>query len=245
MEYKDINYDEYADMYSIYRNASQRAVSHILECLENKEHNSILEIGSGTADHLYALSKKLVTTYACGFDKSEKMINEGRLKNPGLNLTVADALSGFPYIDQSFDFAYSINVIHYINDLTYYFKEAYRVLKDNGIILTISTSTDEMKKYLLKYFSEFGRNQAKSEELFESIKTAMLSAGFKNINITSTDYHYKLSESDLGYIENKTAAWSRLLSQECFEKGLVLMKEDAKRNMCGASEYFLYFWGTK
>jgi Methylase involved in ubiquinone/menaquinone biosynthesis len=245
MEYKNVNYDEYADKYSIYRNASPRAVSHILQKLNEKDIDRVLEIGSGTADHLYALAKGLRTINAYGFDKSEKMILEGNIKNPGLNLIVADALTTFPYTNDSFDFAYSINVIHYMTDLLHYFREAYRVLKNDGIILTVTTSTDEMKKYLQKYFSEFGRDETKSDVFFEKIKSAMESAGFINMNVTSTNYQYKLSESDLGYIENKTVAWSRLLSQECYENGLALMREDAKNDKCEASEYFLYFWGLK
>lgn len=245
MEYVDINYDEYADKYSVYRNASPRVVSHILKKINNRHIDDLLEIGSGTADYLYDLAKSLGTSSAYGFDKSEKMIQEGNVKNPGLNLTVADALNTFPYLNDSFDFAFSINVIHYITDLFHYFKEAYRVLKNNGIILTVTASTEEMKKYLLKYFSEFGRDEAKSSDLFDRIKSAMGSAGFKSINVTSTNYQFKLAESDLGYIENKTAAWSRLLSQECFEKGLDLMREDIKKDKCEGSEYYLYFWGIK
>lgn len=245
MEYRNINYNEYADKYSIYRNASPRAVSHVVEKLNNKILNKVVEIGCGTADHLYALTKSLGITTAYGFDKSEKMIQQGNDKNPGLNLIVGDALSTFPFSNDYFDFAYSINVIHYITDLFHYFREAYRVLNNNGIVLTITTSTDEMKKYLLKYFSEFGKDDIKSNELFDNIKLTMKSAGFKDINVTSTNFKFKLHESDLGFIENRTAAWSRLLSQECFEKGLALLKEDAKNDTCNVSEYFLYFWGTK
>lgn len=102
-----------------------------------------------------------------------------------------------------------------------------------------------MKKYLSKYFREFGRDDVKSIELFDKIKLAMKSEGFEDIYDTTTNFEYKLHESDLGFIENKTAAWSRLLSQECFEEGLAHMKEDAKSGSCYASEYFLYIWGTK
>lgn len=245
MGYLNINYNDYADKYSKYRNSSPRIIKHILEELSDRSIHRILEIGCGTADHLFDLARNYKTESAYGFDKSGKMVREGNLKNPGLNLTVADALAKFPYKSDFFDFAYSVNVIHYITNLTHYFAEAYRVLKNNGVVLTVTTSTDEMKKYLLKYFPEFGQDETKSSILLNNIRCAMEGNGFKNINVSYTNFSYKMSVSDLAYIENKTAAWSRLLSQKCFEKGIVLMREDAKKGICDGSENFVYLWGSK
>ncbi len=245
MEYKNIVYDEYADKYSMFRNASPIVVTHICENIGDNATNRILEIGSGTADHLFALTKRLDIHKAYGFDKSEGMIREGEIKNPGLQLTVADALSSFPYCNDYFDFAYSVNVIHYISDLNHYFEEAYRILKHGGLILTVTASTEEMKKYLLKYFSEFGKDETKTTEKLDNIKHAMNESGFKDIHVSSTNHLYKMTVTDVDAIENKATGWSRLLSQECFEKGIKHMKEALKNSICESSEYFLYFWGTK
>lgn len=244
MEYKDINYNGCADIYSTHRNASERAIKHIIENLQNKEISTMLEIGCGTADHLYELRKHFHNN-AFGFDKSIKMLNEGNIKNPGLELKNFDAMNKFEYQNNFFDFAFSINVIHYISNLQHYFNETYRVLKDNGIVLTISASNEEMKKDLQKYFPEFGQNSVRSDLMFEEIKKAMKYAGFRDINTTYTNYAFNIDENFLMSIENKACAWTKLLSNECFESGFKQMREDVKNCDCKGNEYFVYIWGSK
>jgi len=131
-----INYNQIAKDYATFRNASQRAVSHISETVKSKDCGKILEIGCGTADHIYEINKVLMTD-AYGFDGSSEMIREASQKNPGIKLCVSDINNEFPYSNNYLDFAYSINVIHYINDLKHYFDESYRIFKINGIISTI------------------------------------------------------------------------------------------------------------
>jgi ubiquinone/menaquinone biosynthesis C-methylase UbiE len=244
MEYNKINYNEYADKYSIYRNASERVVNHIIDNLTDEEISTMLEIGCGTADHLYEL-KNYFRNYAYGFDRSIEMLKQAGLKNPGLNLLNSDIMSKFPYESDFFDFAFSINVIHYIADLRHYYNEAHRVLKKNGLVLTISASTEEMKKYLLKYFSEFGQNSEKSESMFEMIKQSMKLAGFKDINVTYTNYTYKMTENHIMPLKNKAYAWTRLLSEQCLQNGLRKMKKDIEKDRCEGNEYYVYIWGRK
>lgn len=244
MEYKNINYDEYADKYSAHRNASERVINHIIENLHDKKISNMLEIGCGTADHLYKL-KSYFHNNAFGFDRSDQMLEEGMRKNPGLKLINSDIMDKFKYGDNFFDFAFSINVIHYISDLQHYFKEAYRVLNDQGIVLTITTSSEELKKSMLKYFPEVEKNTVKSEAMFESIKNEMKRAGFKDINVSYTNYTFAMDENYLMSIENKACAWTRLLSNECFESGVRLMKEDMENGNCEGNENFIYIWGNK
>lgn len=244
MGYNKINYNEYADKYSVYRSASDRAINHIIENLIGKDIFTMLEIGCGTADHLYEL-KNYFKSHAFGFDRSIEMLKQAETKNPGLNLVNSDIMSIFPYESDFFDFAFSINVIHYITDLQHYYNEVYRVLKSDGWALTISASTDEMKKYLLKYFCEFGQNAEKSESMFETIKQSMKLAGFKEIKVSYTNYTYKMTENHLMSIKNKACAWSRLLSEHCLQTGLKMMKEDIDKDQCEGNEYFVYIWGRK
>lgn len=78
-----IDYDEFAKDYSIHRNASKRVIMHIIGKLRDFNIGDFLEIGCGTADHLYAL-KRLMRKEAYGFDRPREMIREGRQKIPGL-----------------------------------------------------------------------------------------------------------------------------------------------------------------
>jgi ubiquinone/menaquinone biosynthesis C-methylase UbiE len=244
MKYKDINYNEFADKYSVHRNASERIINHILETLKGKEISTMLEIGCGTADHLFEL-KKHFQSRAFGFDRSIEMLNEGNIKNPGLELKKCDIMDRFDYENSLFDFIFSVNVIHYVSDLKHYFSEAYRVMDNGGTVLTVTTSTEEMKKDLQRYFPEFGKDSAKSQLIFEEIGKAMEYAGFKNLKITCTDQPFAVDDKFLLSIENKACAWTKMLSNECFESGLRRMREDSDNGDCIFNEHYVYIWGNK
>lgn len=244
MNYKKINYNEYATQYSLHRNASSRVVEHIMDRLEDYKISKVLEVGCGTADHLFVL-KENIGFEAHGFDKSTEMMKAGQQKNPGLHLTEGDANNAFPYVEGTFDLVFSINVIHYIENLENYFKEAFRVADGHGVVLTIIANRDKMKKSMGKYFPEMNKDIQSTDSFIEQISSNMKNAGFEDIRITNTDYDYNMKEADLDAFKNKVFAWVRLLPQECYSQGISLMEEDFRQGKCLGSENFTYIWGFK
>ncbi|OGO77970.1 MAG: hypothetical protein A2Y23_04475, partial [Clostridiales bacterium GWB2_37_7] len=239
-----INYNEYASSYSALRSASSRVIEHIVDRLGESYVSKVLEIGCGTADYLYVLKENLGFE-AYGFDKSTEMLKEGMLKHLGLFLVNADANERFPFDDSMFDFTFSINVIHYIDDLDQYFKEAYRVMKPEGTMLTIIANIDKMKETVSKYFPEFEGNKKTSSIFVEEVIDCMKNSGFDDIRTTKTDYTYNMRVQDMEPIKKKVFAWVRLLSEGCFEKGIEQMTEDINNGKGTGSENYIYIWGHK
>lgn len=244
MDYKKINYNEYAKQYSLHRTASSRVVEHVMDRLEDYKISKVLEVGCGTADHLFVL-KENIGFEAHGFDKSTEMLKAGEQKNPGLHLAEGDANNTFPYEDGTFDLVFSINVIHYIENLENYFKEALRVTDEHGVVLTIIANRDKMKKSMGKYFSEMNHNIQSTDSFIEQISSNMKQAGFEDIRVTNTDYDYNMKATDLDAFKNKVFAWVRLLPEECYRQGIALMEEDVRQGKCLGSENFTYIWGFK
>lgn len=240
-----VDYDQIAKNYSTHRNASERVVQYIIDRLQNVNVEKILEIGCGTVDHLYALNQ-LIKREAYGFDKSSEMVLEGKRKNPGLNLKVGDADSDFPYENDYFGFAFSVNVIHYIKDLHYYFSESYRVLGNKGTILTVTDSGKDIRKRTMsKYFPESMENELKRYPSIEKIINEIEKVGFRKIETTHTDYTYQITEKELEKFKNKAYSALRLISKDCFEKGISKMTEDVKKGKCEGNELYTYVWGAK
>lgn len=244
MDYRRINYDEYANLYSQYRNASKRVISNIVVNTKDVDIKNALEIGCGTADYLFVL-KQMMKFEGYGFDRSMEMLKEASVKNPGLILISGNADDIFPYENSKFDLEFSINVIHYIDNLEQYFKEAYRTLNNNGLMLTATVSIDEMKENINRYFPEFGLDNIKSKGLIERIVQVMNDVGFEDVYITKSDYEYKMSNEDLMPFENKAFAWLKLLSDEGFSKGIELMRRDVSKGSCIGSENYTYIWGRR
>ncbi len=82
-----IDYNRIAESYTENRAASRQVIGQILGQLNGQVCRSLLEIGCGTADHLYVLSKA-ITCRATGFDRSTGMIRQAQKKNAGLDLSL-------------------------------------------------------------------------------------------------------------------------------------------------------------
>ena len=241
----NVNYDSISENYSIHRNASPTVVNHILEKVKNKNIKKILEIGCGTADYLYALTQQL-NSDSYGFDNSENMINEANSKNPGLNLSINDLDSVFNYEDDFFDLVYSIDVIHYVEDLNHYFKECLRVLNRSGIIVTITDSQEDLEnRTITKYFPESLEIEKKRYSSVYKIVKNMKDNSLKKIEITHTEREYKMDEKTFKKFKNKAFSAIRLVSEENFKKGIQRIEEDIKNNKCLVKELYTYIWGIK
>lgn len=244
MNYK-INYDELAQNYSIYRNACPRIITHILNELNKINISNMLEIGCGTADHLYCL-KEILKNEAYGFDNSINMIKKGKQKNPGLNLSLSDVEEKFPYENNYLNFAFSINVIHYIKDLNHYFKETYRVLKNGGIILTVTDSEEDIcNRTMSKYFGESIDIELRRYPAISNIIKEMEKVGFKEIKTTHTNHKYKIDKTELEKFKKKAFSSIRLISSECFEEGIKRMEKEVKKGICKGNENYTYVWSIK
>ncbi|MBI4244339.1 MAG: class I SAM-dependent methyltransferase, partial [Planctomycetes bacterium] len=80
----------------------------------------VLDIGGGETDY---------TGY---FGKEAKVISMDINPDAGPKV-VCDATRPLPFMDNSFDYAFSMNVIEHIKDPDTYLKESQRVLKTGGI----------------------------------------------------------------------------------------------------------------
>ena len=241
----NIDYDNISKDYSMYRNASSTVVNHVLEKIKNKNIKKVLEVGCGTADYLYALTQQIKCD-SYGFDNSESMINEANKKNPGLNLSVDDLHNSFDYNDNFFDLVFSIDVIHYVKDLDHYFEECGKVLNENGIVLTVTDSEEDLKnRTITKYFPESLEIEKKRYPGINKIIENMKNKGFKEIDITHTEREYQMDDKKFQKFKNKAFSSVRLLSEKSFERGIKKIEKDLEKNECFVKELYTYIWGIK
>ncbi len=240
-----INYDTIAEVYGKYRNVDERIIFHILSRIKQEKTGRILEIGCGTADHLHSLSQFLGDK-GYGFDRSKEMISTGNKKNPGLTLMVSDIENTFPYGSDSFRFAFSVNVIHYIEDLKHYYTECHNTLENNGMLLTVTDSEEDIKNRMMaKYFPETVNIEMTRYHPIDKLVSEMEKAGFSDTEITHTSHKFDMTENDLQPYINKAYSAIRLVSTECFENGIQDMIKDVRNGTCKGNENYTYVWGRK
>ncbi|MEI3605748.1 class I SAM-dependent methyltransferase [Pseudogracilibacillus sp. SE30717A] len=117
-----------SDVYDDKLHFVSRLGKGILELLQPKEGEEILDLGCGTGD----LSKEIAKTGAVvtGIDASSEMIKKARVKFSGLNFHVADAVDYRR--EEKFDAVFSNAALHWMKQSEKVVKTIEQVLKPNG-----------------------------------------------------------------------------------------------------------------
>lgn len=100
-------------------------------------------------------------------------------------MKVGDVGNKFPYENDYFNFVFSVNVLHYIKDLYHCFSESYRILRDRGIILTVTDSEEDIRnRAMSKYFPESVENDLRKYPSIKIIVDEIKKVRFRDIGIT-------------------------------------------------------------
>ncbi len=239
------DHDAIARLYAACRDVSPAVVDHLAERLTSPAISSILEMGCGTADYLAAL---LAKTNACGFgfDKSSKMLEQGRRKHPGAALVRADAEGRFPFQAGSFDACFSVNLIHYVTDLPAFFAEVYRVARPEAVVVTVTDSEEDIhRRTISEYFPQSVPLELDRYPAISEVRRAMEAAGWTGAHVTHTERTFPLDRPVLERFERKAYSALRLIPQSAFEAGIARLKNDLATGGAMVRELYTYVWGRK
>jgi malonyl-CoA O-methyltransferase len=129
-------YNEWSHTYDTDRNLTRDLDGQILrEELADLHFKSILEIGCGTGKNTAFLAQIGARLHALDF--SEGMIEKarGKVKADHVRFSIADLTQRWPCEDQAYDLIVCNLVLEHIEDLSFIFSEAFRVLKAGGKFL--------------------------------------------------------------------------------------------------------------
>lgn len=128
-DYLNIVYSEENTPYTDY---PQKLAKYLFDSFEFKQNQTMLEIGCGRGEMLRNFKNLGLDVF--GVDLSP----EAPKFNKDIEINVCDVEnSTLPYKDNSFDIIYSKSVLEHFYYPERYMKEAYRVLKPKGKILTL------------------------------------------------------------------------------------------------------------
>ena len=129
-------YNEWSQTYDTDRNLTRDLDEQIMrEALTNLRFKSILEIGCGTGKNTVFLAQIGARVHALDF--SEGMIEKAkeRVKEDHVRFSIADLTQRWPCEDQAYDLIVCNLVLEHIEDLSFIFSEAFRVLETQGKFL--------------------------------------------------------------------------------------------------------------
>jgi ubiquinone/menaquinone biosynthesis C-methylase UbiE len=129
-------YNDWSQTYDTDRNLTRDLDRQImLGTLAELRFNSILEIGCGTGKNTTFLAQVGERVYALDF--SEGMIAKARekVKAENVSFSIADLRQRWPCEDSAYNLIVCNLVLEHIEDLSFIFSEAFRVLVEGGTFL--------------------------------------------------------------------------------------------------------------
>ena len=129
-------YNEWSETYDTDENLTRDLDQQLTrEALANLHFDSILELGCGTGKHTTFLAQ--IGTDVHALDFSEGMIAKARekVKVGNVRFSVADLTQAWPCEDQAYDLIVCNLVLEHIENLSFIFSQAFRVLNDGGKFL--------------------------------------------------------------------------------------------------------------
>lgn len=200
---------------------------HLVDLLSPQKGESILDLGCGTGDLAYEISK--YETIVHGMDASKTMIQQAQTKYPGIQFTVQDATQAF--VHQQFDAVFSNAALHWMKSPKAVVQHVYDALKPNGrfvaemggdgnissIVTAMKASMEELGlPYIESYFPWYFPTEEEYSELLQRV-------GFRIEMITLYDRPTPLVGED--GIQN----WLHMFSNSIFQDLTASEKEEVCR----------------
>jgi len=150
----------------------EKLINYLFKVFSLKEGTKLLEPGCGRGEHLRLFKDLGLDVF--GLDLSP----ESSKFSPDLEINIFDAESGaIPFPENYFDVIYSKSFLEHIRNPEDFLKEAYRVLKPGGLIISMVPDWETQYK---KFFDDYTHV---SPFTSVSLKNIQLASGFREVEV--------------------------------------------------------------
>jgi SAM-dependent methyltransferase len=238
-----VDYNALAKDYQQHRHVHPEVLKTLIKTIEETHASKVLEIGCGTGNYVITLHTA-TKVHAWGINPSEEMLKQASQKFPQINFRKGQA-EALPYEDNFFDFVFSVDLVHHLDDVVPYFSEIMRVLKPAGQICTVTDSEDIIRnrRPLAFYFPDTITVDLQRYPSILVLRRRMQDAGFQKIRQAQVEYSFQLT--DIQPYKDKAFSCLHLISPEAHQQGIARLENDLTQGTIPANSRYLLLFGTK
>lgn len=195
----------------------------LLEFVDPTKEVDVLEVGCGTGHWLRFLEHG--QGRRVGIDPSHEMLSLAHARAGG-PLVVSARAEALPWADQSFDRLFCINAFHHFRDQNRFLRDAHRVLRPGGWLLTVGLDphVTPLRWWVYDYFEGTMETDRARYPPSSEIRAAMSRGGFAHCaTMPAQRFSQELSVREAearGYLHRTFTSQLSLLSDRQFEEGL-------------------------
>ncbi len=240
---RELNYNQLADEYAVHRKVQPKVFEQLILASGIGSESRVLEVGCGTGNYISAIHAATGAA-SWGIDPSAQMLARARESITGVDFQDGRGeVIGFP--ENCFGLVYSVDVIHHMQNRERYFQEAFRVLNPGGLICTV-TETSWMirnRQPFAVYFPETVPVDLQRYPSSKALKNIMEAASFNDIR--SKVVKFSFLHADIQDFRDKAYSCLHLISEACFQQGMLRMEEDLIKSPIPWISRYLLVWGMK
>jgi len=235
-------YDAIAPKYARHRESQPFVVETLRQLQAKVSASAMLEVGCGTGDYVAAMaSSSSCTVYA--LDPSREMLRHA----PELEALhrVQGHAGSLPVADATLDMIYSVNMIHHLDAVAPYFREAFRALEPGGILCTATDSKAiiRRRKPLSLYWPSTVPVELERYHGIETLNAEMSAAGFRAMD--SREGRSTFSIADTEPYRDKAFSCLQMITEDAFQSGLRAMEADLRAGPVEGNSELVFLWGRR
>lgn len=226
------DYAKIAGYYDKVRALTRESLNFWLEVFSKfggiRENSRVLDVGCGTGRFTIPLAAKTNAT-VYGLDSSSEMLEKAKSKNKGgVVKWIQGRAEGLQFDDGHFDCVLMSYTIHHVDDMRKAIEEMYRVLKDQGRCVILTSSHGQIGRSVIHKFPKIRKIDLERFPSIPKLKRMMTSSGFKVVHrhIIKSAKRLVPIEQYLDRVKKKPFSTLTLLTEDEFTNGL---KEFEKR----------------
>ena len=240
--YPRLDFDLRAEVYARHRKLHPGVIEALVGSGLYGPGSRVLDVGCGTGNYAAALTAA-TNCRISGLDPSARMLDQARDAAPWVSLLQGSA-ENLSFADGSFDVVMSTDVIHHIANRDAYFREAARVLRPGGHIVTVTDSHDDIprRRPLSSHFPETVEVEQRRYPPVSLLLTELARAGFGDLRLNQVDYEYDLV--DIRPDRDRAFSSLHMIEEDEFRRGITRLEAELARGPVSCISLYTIIWGT-